>query len=113
MRMITGPQELLVFLFRAEFHDPLDTGAVVPGAVEQDHFAGRRKVRDIALEIPLGLLALGRRSQGDDPADAGVQALGNPLDDATLAGGVSPLEDHDDLEALVPDPFLELDQFDL
>ena len=65
------------------------------------------------MEIPLSLLALGRRAQGHDAADARVQALGNPLDDAAFAGRVAPLEDDDDFDALVLDPFLELDQLDL
>ena len=31
----------------------LDAGAVVPAAVEEDDLAGRRQVRDVALEVPL------------------------------------------------------------
>ena len=51
----------------AEPHDPLDAGPVVPGPVEHDDLAGRRQVRDVPLQIPLALLALGRLLQGDDP----------------------------------------------
>src|SRR5580698_10759467 len=36
--------ELLVLLGRAEPHDVLDAGAVVPAAVEADDFPGRRQV---------------------------------------------------------------------
>ena len=35
------------------------------------------------------------------------------LDRAALAGGVATLEDDDDLQALAPDPLLELDELDL
>ena len=49
----------------------------------------------------------------DDAADARVEALGDALDDAALAGGVAPLEEHDDLEALQPYPFLQLEELEL
>ena len=91
----------------AEAHHPLDAGAVVPGAVEQDDLAGRRQVRDVALEVPLRLLALGRRAgSATTRHDARVRALGDALDDAALAGRVAALEDHDDLQALRLDVLL-------
>ena len=86
---------------RAEAHHPLDAGAVVPAAVEQHDLAGRRQVRDVALEVPLRALALVRRRQRDDAADARIEALRDALDDAALAGRIAALEDHDDLELLV------------
>src|SRR6266545_4013794 len=45
-------QELGGLRFAAETHDPLDAGAVVPGAVEQDHVAGGGEMLHIALEVP-------------------------------------------------------------
>ena len=57
---------------------------------------GRRQVLDVALEVPLGLLPLGRRGQRDDPGDPRVEVLGDPLDRAALARRVAALEDHDD-----------------
>ena len=55
---------------RAESHDVLDAGAVVPTAVEQHHFARRREMGDVTLEIPARLVAFAGASQGDDAADA-------------------------------------------
>ena len=98
------PHELLVLLRRAEAHDALDAGAVVPAAVEQDHLPGGRQVGDVALEVPLRALALGRRAEGDDADDARVRPLDDPLDRAALAGRVAALEQHDDLQARVDDP---------
>ena len=95
-------EELLALSSRAEAHDALDAGAVVPAAVEQHDLAGRRQMRHVALEVPLRALALGGRRQRDDAADARIEALRDALDDAALAGGIAPLEDHDDLELLVP-----------
>ena len=43
-------------LVRAEAHDALDAGAVVPGAVEEHDLAGARQVRHVALEVPLARL---------------------------------------------------------
>ena len=68
---------------------------------------------DVALEIPLGALALGRRRQRHGAADARVEALGHALDHAALAGGVAALEQHDDLELVGDHPVLQLDQLAL
>ena len=106
-------KKLLALGFGAEAHDPLDAGAVVPAAVEQHDFTARRQVRDIALEIPLGALALGRGRQGDDLADPWVEPLGDSLDDPALAGSVAALEQHDQFEFLVNNPILQFDQFPL
>ena len=96
-----------------EAHHPLDAGAVVPGAVEQHDLAAGRQMRDVALEVPLRPLALGRRRQGDDAADARVEALGDALDGAALARRVAALEQHDQLVAGVLHPVLQLDQLRL
>ena len=85
-------QEAPVLLRRAVAHDPLDTGAVVPGAVEEPDLARCRQVLDVALEVPLPLLDLGGLGKGHDPCAAGVQVLGEGLDRAALAGGVAALE---------------------
>ena len=98
-------------VLRAEAHHALDAGAVVPAAVEDDDFARRRQVRDVALAVHLGLLALGRRRQRDDAEDARAHALGDGLDGAALAGAVAALEDDADLEPLVHDPLLQRHQF--
>ena len=71
------------------------------------------KCADIALEIPLRALALGRRRQRHHPADARVEPLGDALDDAALAGGVAALEQHHHLQLLVHHPVLQLHQFPL
>ena len=108
-----GVEEVLVLLVGAEAHDALDAGPIVPAAVEQHDLAARRQMRDIALEIPLGALALARRGQRDDPADARIEPLRDALDDAALARGIAALEHHDDLQLLMHDPVLQLDQFAL
>ena len=88
-------EELLVFVIAAKAHHPLDAGPVIPTAVEEHDLAGRRQVRDVALEIPLGLFAVGGRRQGGHAANPGIQVLGDPLDDAALAGGIPALADDD------------------
>ena len=106
-----GAEELFQFVLRAEPHDPLDAGAVVPAAVEQHHFASRRQMRHIALEIPLVALALGWRRQRHDAADSRIEPLRHTLDSAALAGRVAPFEEHDNLELLVLDPVLKPHEF--
>src|SRR5215831_3741408 len=46
-------QKTLGLLFRAETHDALDTGAVVPAAIEDRDFSRRREVRYITLKVHL------------------------------------------------------------
>ena len=79
------PEEQLVVLRRAEPEHALHTGAVVPGPVEQGDLAAGRQVRDVALEVPLGLLALRGLGQRDVLRDARVHVLGHALDRAALA----------------------------
>ena len=93
-----GAQPLLVLLRSAEPEHALDAAAVVPGAIEDHDLAGGRQVRDVALEVPLRLLAVRRRGQRDDGRAARVQRLGQALDRAALAGGVAALEDQHDLQ---------------
>jgi hypothetical protein len=68
---------------------------------------------DVALEIPLGPLALVRGRQRRDAADARVQTLGDTLDNAALPGRIAAFEKYDHLELVVDDPILELHQFAL
>src|SRR5262245_29405166 len=70
-------------------------------------------MRELALRVHLGLLPVGRRRQGDHPEDAGADALGDRLDGPALPRPVPALEDDDDLQALVLDPFLELAELGL
>ena len=104
-------QELAVLLGRAEAHDRLDAGAVVPAAIEQDEFAGAGQMADVALEIPLALFALVRLGQGDGAHVAIVQRTLDGLDHAALAGGVAALEDHHHALVVGSDPVLQFDQF--
>jgi len=103
-------KELLALLFGAEFHHALDAGTIIPRTVEQHDFSACRKVRDVALKIPLRPFALARRGQRGDPADARIESLGDALDDATLASGVAAFEDDDHLELVVLNPVLQLYQ---
>ena len=105
--------ELEIVGGRAEAHDPLDAGPVVPGAVEQGELTGRRQMGDIALEIPLGPLALVRLGESHDARGARIHVLHVALDRAALARGIAALEQHDDPLAALLDPALRLEQFAL
>ena len=104
-------EEALHRVHRAKLHHALDAGAVVPAAIEDHDLAGGGHVADVALDIHLRLLPLGRRGQRDDAENARTDALGDRLDHAALAGAVAALEQHADLQALVDDPELQLDEF--
>ena len=106
-------EELLDLVLGAKAHHPLDAGAVVPTAVEQDDLAGCGQVRHVALEVPLGSLAVVGRGQGHDAGDARVQALGDALDDAPLACRVATLEQDHRLVSRRHHPLLQLHQFAL
>jgi hypothetical protein len=93
-------QELPRLRLGAEAHHRLDPGAVVPAAIEKHHLACAREIPDIALEIPGVPLAIGRRPQGHDAGLARAQMLDDMLDGPVLAGGVTPLDDHEDALAI-------------
>ena len=107
------PHELQVLRRGAVAHHPLDAGPVVPGPVEEHDLAGRRQVLDVALEVPLGLLALARLLQRHDLGAARVEVLHEALDRAALAGRVPALEEDDHLLAARLHPVLQLEQLDL
>jgi hypothetical protein len=97
-------EELLHVVVVAEAHHALDTGAVVPAAVEQHHLAGRRQVLHIALEVPLRAFAVVGCRQGHGAAHARVQPLRDALDHTALARRVAPFEQDQHLLAAVRPP---------
>ena len=106
-------QEALVLIVAAEAHHPLDPRPVVPGTIEQDDLAGCGKVADVALDIELALLAVGRRRQCHVAEHAWAAALHDPLDHASLARRVAAFEHDDDPGTLRHGPGLEARQLDL
>ncbi|MNV79176.1 hypothetical protein D3C71_1727160 [compost metagenome] len=72
----------------------LDAGAVVPAAVHQHDFTAGRQVRNVALEVPLGTLAVGGLGQRYHVALARVEVFGDGLDGAALAGGIAAFQQH-------------------
>ena len=107
------PQKFLVFLIAAKTHYPLDARAVVPAAVEQDDLSRGGQLLDIALKVPLASFTLGGGAQGDNAANAWVQAFGNAPYHTTLAGSIATFEQDTDLEPLQPHPLLHFEQFKL
>ena len=107
------PHEVPVLGIGAEPHHPLDARPVVPGAVVDHDLSGSRKVGHVALEVPLGVFSFGRFGERHDAGGSGIERLGDPLDGAALSGGVTPLEDQDQLVPRVAHPFRHLHQFEL
>ena len=76
-------------------HHPLDTRAVVPGAVEKNDFTSRGQVLDITLKIPLPQLMISRLLKRNNPRSTRIQVFSKTLDRTALACGISPLENRD------------------
>ena len=106
-------QELEVLGFGTEAHHSLDTGAIVPTAVEEHDLSSGGQVGHVTLEVPLCFFALRGCGEGHHPAHAGVQTLGDSLDGATFAGGIASLEEGHDSQSPVAHPFLEFHQLHL
>src|SRR5665213_1054221 len=106
-------QKVLMLERGAKTHHRLDTGAVVPGAVEHHQFAGPRQMADVALEIPLRALSVRGLGQGDHAGVARRQMIVDPPDGSVLARPVAALEDHQRLGARGDGPLLILHQGDL
>jgi len=105
--------EFQVFLFIAEPHHPFHAGAVVPGSVEQGDLARRRKMLDVALEIPLATFHFAWFFQRDHVRPARIEMLHEALDSAALACSVAALEQDDHLLPGFLHPGLKLEQFHL
>src|SRR6185437_1698485 len=90
-----GVEEILRLIGRAETHHLFDAGAVVPAAVEQHDLASRRQMLDVALEIPLRLLALAWGRQRDDTALPRIEKAREHVDRPALAGSVAAFEKND------------------
>ena len=113
LELRAGAEEFAVFFLRAEAHHTFHAGAVIPAAIEQHDFPRRGQLGYVALKVPLRLLALRGSAQGHHATDPRIQALRDPLDDASLPGRIATLEQHDDFQALGPDPLLQPHQLDM
>ena len=109
----TNLEEPLVLLLGAEAHDVLNAGAVVPAAVEDHDFSGRREMREVALHVHLRLFPVGRGGQRDQSEGARADPLGQRPDRPALAGGVAALEHDDDALTGALDPVLQDAEFGL
>ena len=78
---------------RTETHDGFNTSAIVPGAVKRDEFALCRKMRDVALIVPLAAFGFRGLGQGNVARIAGIHVLAQGKDRSALAGGIAPFED--------------------
>ncbi len=105
--------EFLVLRLGAKAHHPLHPGAVVPTAVEQHEFGGRRQIRHIALEVPLRLISGGGFVQRHHAGIARREVLDDALNGAILARAVAPFEQDENAVALGNEVLLELHQLDL
>src|SRR5215469_9773801 len=85
-----------ILLERTESHHPLDAGAVVPGTVEQTNLPGGGEMSGKALQIPLGLFALGGLGERNHAGRSRAHMLGKTLDRAAFSGSIAALEQHHD-----------------
>lgn len=90
-------QKKLRLFGTAEPHHRFHNGAVVPRAVEEDHFTGTRKLRDITLEIPLTGLSVRGFGKSDHACTARIDVLRKTRDCTSLTGSVTAFKDHGDL----------------
>ena len=106
-------EEAAVFLSGAEAHDAFHASTVVPRAIENHDFAGGRQLFDVALEVPLTLLARVRSRQSFHAACTRIEVLGNALNGRALASGVAPFHDDDDAGTRLHYPLLHLHELRL
>ena len=109
----TLAEEFEIFRGSAEFHDSLDAGAVVPGAVKEDHFALGWEVFDISLKIPLAHFAFGGFLQSDYMSGPRIQVLHKALNCSSFSGGIASFEKNEDSLACAFNPLLNLEEFGL
>ncbi len=105
--------ELEVLFIGAEAHNAFYAGAVIPGTVKKDDFAGGRQMRNVSLEVPLTKFSLSRFFQSDHACAAGIQVLHEAADCAAFACSIASFkEDYNALSGFL-NPSLQLEKFDL
>ena len=113
LRLRAQFEKIPVLLVRAEAHDVLPPGAIVPTPVENHDFARRGEMLHVTLDVHLRLLAVGGSGQCHQPEHARTDPFGDGFDGAALAGSVPALEDYDRTKTLVLDPLLQRAQLPL
>lgn len=91
----TELQETIMLLRRTVTHHLFDSRPVVPAAVKNHDFSRRRKLRQIALNIELGLLTVRWSWKRHDAKDARTDPFRDGLDDAAFACRITSLKDDD------------------
>ncbi len=94
--------EFQVFRGIAKSHDPFDACPIVPGPVQENHFARGRQMVDVALEIPLAAFLVRGFVQGNHPRCARIEVFGKAFDRSALARRIPALEEqHEFLPGLL------------
>jgi len=102
-----------MFSFCTEPHDRFNHRSVVPASIKHDQLAGRRQMSNIALKIPLCSLYITGFFKRNDPGTPRVQVFHDSLNRATLACGITTLEDHQDFQACIFNVILKFQQLNL
>ena len=89
------PKEDSMLFIGAKPHDPFDAATIIPRAVKEHDFAGRRKVLNVTLEIPLAQFAVLWLIEGYDAATTRIEVFAKPLNGPTFACGVATFKDDD------------------
>src|SRR6202162_4709925 len=88
-------------LRRAEPHDALHTGPVVPTAMENPRLACRRHMLYVTLDVHLRFFSFGRRRQCHNSKYPGTDSFRNTLNHPALPCCVAALEDDYNFESLM------------
>ena len=102
----THSEELGVLLVTAKTHYVLNERTVIPAAIENYDFAGRRHFLDVSLCVQLRFFTLGRRRQCDVTKYTWTDALHQAMDHSALTRGIPPLEHDRELRSASSDPLL-------
>src|SRR5215469_4038096 len=106
-------QECGILLVGAKLHHVFDQGTVVPTAIKQHYFTGRRQVLDVALRVHLGLFTVGGRRQRQMPENTRAHPLHDAVYHSAFARCVSAFEQDYEPRTTCPDPFLHLHELGL
>src|SRR5262249_26776777 len=96
------------FIFGAKNHNAVDSGDIVPAAVEDHDLSAGRQMGQIALNVHLGFFAIGWGGEGDHPEYPWTDPLRDRLDDAPPSPPISPFTNTAHLLPPLPHPFPQL-----
>src|SRR5262249_48695031 len=100
-------EKVAVLFLGTKSHDIFHSGTVIPTSIKDHDLTCRREVRQVALDVHLSFLAIGRSGKRHHTEYPRADPFRYSFDRSSLTGAVTPFEHDNDAQSLVLHPLLE------